>query len=81
MAEIYLQEPYSLIVQGFDFEGFGNYPVETKLFVNGEPVTPSSVTVDVYVSYLGDYQQSLTIDLTSQGTNLVPTSVETDIGV
>lgn len=81
MAEIYLQEPYSLIVQGFDFEGFGNYPVETKLFVNGEPVTPSSVTVDVYVSYLGDYQQTQTIDLTSQGTNLVAVPVETDIGV
>ena len=81
MAEIYLQEPYSLIVQGFDFEGFGNYPVETKLFVNGEPVTPSSVTVDVYVSFLGDYQETQTNPLTAQGTNLVATPVETDIGV
>lgn len=81
MAEIYLQEPYSLIVQGFDFEGFGNYPVETKLFVNGEPVTPSSVTVDVYTSWLGAYQETQTNPLTAQGTNLVATPVETDIGV
>lgn len=81
MAEIYLQEPYSLIAQGFDFEGFGNYPVETKLFVNGEPVTPSSVTVDVYTSWLGAYQQTHTAPLTAAGTNLPATPIETDIGV
>jgi len=81
MAEVYVNEPYSLIVQGFDFEGFGNYPVETKLFVKGEPVTPSSVLVDIYQSWLGEYQETQTLPLTSAGTDISTVIVDTDVGV
>ena len=81
MAEIYVNEPYSLILQGFDFEGFGNYPVETKLFVKGEPVTPSSVLVDIYQSWPSQYQGIDTSPLTAAGTDIPTDIVDTDVGV
>lgn len=83
MAEIYRTRPqHHTLTTGFEYESGFKTTVQTKLLSNEEPVVPSSVTVDIYTSWLSDeYKNTNTNPLTPAGTNILATEVETDIGV